>query len=763
MRRRREVVAAGAPRRELVTSIGITERLARLAARRPWPTIGVWLVLIVVAGFLTMTFLGDALTTDADITTNPESKQARKLIEDRLRGPQRVNEVVIVQSEGASVDDQSFRAFVEGLYQDVSALGPDVVAQGTNYYQSGDETLVSDDRHITILPFAMAGTAEDASDHIGEVLDVLDAAETNGFQVSIAGNASMGKDFEKAAQSDLQTGEMFGIPIALVILTLVFGALLASVLPIVLALVAILLAVAVSALIGQQYQLSFFVTNVITMIGLAVGIDYTLFVISRYREERAHGLEKQEAIAKAGATASRTVLFSGVTVMIALLGMLIVPQTIFRSIAAGSVLVVVMAVAASLTLLPAVLSLLGDKINWGRIPLVQRSQAEFDEERPGGFWDRLARGVMRHPVLSFVAAAGILIAAAVPYFNINTGFSGISTLPDNLQAKQAFDILDREFSGGLISPAQVVIDGDVASPEVQDAVERLQSVLATDPDFGKPAYEANATGDLALIEVPVAGDPNSVEVEDAVARLRDRYVPQAFDGVPARALVGGFTAENLDGFAMLARYTPIVFAFVLGLSFILLLVVFRSIVVPIKAVIMNLLSVGAAYGLLVLVTQEGVGAGLFGFQQVESIEAWLPIFLFAILFGLSMDYHVFLLSRIRERYDQTHNNTDSVVFGVRSTGRLITGAALIMVAVFGGFAAGDLVMFQEMGFGAGVAVLIDATIVRSILVPASMKLLGDWNWYLPAWLRWLPDVRVETATRSIAVRTEPAGAGGGGE
>jgi RND superfamily putative drug exporter len=202
--------------------------------------------------------------------------------------------------------------------------------------------------------------------------------------------------------------------------------------------------------------------------------------------------------------------------------------------------------------------------------------------------------------------------------------------------------------------------------------------------------------------------------------------------------VGGFTAENLDGFDMLARYTPIVFAFVLGLSFVLLMVVFRSIVVPIKAVIMNLLSVVAAYGLLVLVTQEGVGAGLFGFQQVESIEAWLPIFLFAILFGLSMDYHVFLLSRIREHYDQTRDNTEAVVFGVRSTGRLITGAALIMVAVFGGFAAGDLVMFQEMGFGAGVAVLIDATIVRSILVPASMRLLGDWNWYLPSVLRWLP-------------------------
>ena len=732
-----------------------TESLARASAKRPWVTIGVWFVLLLVAGFLTMNFLEDALTTDADVTTNPQSKQARKLIEDRLRGPQRVNEIVIVQSESATVEDPAFQGVVEGLYQDVTALGPEVVASGTSYYQSGDETLVSDDRHITILPFAMAGSFEDANDNIDQVLDVVKSAEAGGFDLSIAGNASMGKDFEKAAQSDLQTGEAFGIPIALIILVGVFGAIAASVVPIVLALLSIALAIGASALIGQRFELSFFVTNVITMIGLAVGIDYSLFIVSRYREERQRGLDKLEAIARAGTTAGRTVFFSGMTVIIALLGMLIVPQTIFRSIAVGTVLVAVIAVAASLTLLPAVLSLLGDKVNWGRIPLIQRGQAVFDEQRPGGFWDRLARTVMRHPVISFVAAGGLLVAAAIPYFSINTGFSGVSTLPDSLPAKQAFLTLDREFSAGLISPAHVVIDGPVNTPQVQEGVERLESILAGDPSFGAPTYETNAAGDLALVEVPVAGDPNSNQAEDAVQRLRSEYVPQAFAGVPARVLVGGDIAANLDGFDMLERYTPIVFAFVLGLSFILLLVVFRSIVVPIKAVIMNLLSVGAAYGLLVLVTQEGVGAGLFGFQQVESVEAWLPIFLFAILFGLSMDYHVFLMSRIRERYDQTHDNTEAVVFGVRSTGRLITGAALIMVAVFGGFAAGDLVMFQEMGFGAGVAVLLDATIVRSILVPAAMRLLGDWNWYLPKVLRWLPDMRVEAPERAYV----PVGVG----
>ncbi|MBI5288178.1 MAG: MMPL family transporter, partial [Chloroflexi bacterium] len=409
--------------------------MARASARRPWHVIVGWIGLFALAVYLMMSLLGDALTTDADVTTNPESKQARTLIEQRLRGPQRDTEIVIVESESATVDDAVFHGFVEQLAADINALGPGIVASGKNYYQTGDETMVSSDRHATIIPVAMAGTAQDASDNIGEVLDIVDGAKDNAnFGVHIAGFASMGDDFQETAQRDLETGEMFGIPIALIILALVFGALAASVVPIVLAIVSIVLAIGASAVIGQQWQLSFFMTNVITMIGLAVGIDYSLFVVSRYREERAHGLDKLEAIARTGATASRTVFFSGVTVIIALLGMLIVPQTIFRSIAAGSVLVVIMSVAVSLTLLPAVLSLLGDKINAGRIPFVQRSQARFDEQRPGGFWDRIARAVIAQPALFFLVCAGLLVAASIPYFNINTGFSGISTLPDSLPA-----------------------------------------------------------------------------------------------------------------------------------------------------------------------------------------------------------------------------------------------------------------------------------------------------------------------------------------
>ncbi len=492
----------------------------------------------------------------------------------------------------------------------------------------------------------------------------------------------------------------------------------------------------------------------ISMMGLAVGIDYSLFVVSRYREERAHGREKIDAIAVAGGTASRAVFFSGMTVVLALCGMLLIPTTIFRSLAAGAIAVVLVAVVASLTLLPAILGLMGDRVNSLRVPFLYRRRT-LDAEHERGFWGWAARTVMARPVISLVAAAGVLVLAALPVFGIKTGFSGISTYPNDVQSKRAFTVLARDFSGGLTQPTQIVIDGQVGSPAVQRGMERLQAELANDPIFGPSQVQANQAGDLAMISVPVNADPASEPAYDAIRHLRADLIPQALSGTPARVLVGGQTAFAVDFFDLTARYTPIVLGFVLGLSFLLLMVVFRSVVVPLLGVLLNLLSAGAAYGLLVFVNQNGHGAGLFGFQRVETIEAWLPLFLFSVLFGLSMDYQVFLLSRIRERYDLTGDNRAAVSFGLRSTGGIITGAALIMVAVFGGFALGKLVFLQEMGFGLAIAVLIDATIVRSVLVPAAMKLLGNRNWYLPRWLEWLPKVRVDAPHGDDVVPVRP--------
>ena len=354
------------------------------------------------------------------------------------------------------------------------------------------------------------------------------------------------------------------------------------------------------------------------------------------------------------------------------------------------------------------------------------------------------REVMRRPVVSLVTFGALLLALAVPAFGLKLGASGVSTLPDRLESKQGFDALARDFPQQSSSPALIAVVGDVRSPRAHAGIVRLRRELASDPVFGGGSDLRFAPdGRAAAIGVLVGGDKTGARALDAVRRLRSTEIPRAFRAADVRVLVGGDTADNVDFIDAMNAWLPLVFAFVLGLSFVLLTIVFRSIVVAATSIALNLLSVGAAYGLVILVFLHGWGNGLLGFQRVHAIEAWVPLFLFSVLFGLSMDYQVFLLSRIKERYDRTGSTEEAVTHAVASTARLITGAALIIVAVFGGFAMGDLVMFQQMGFGVAVALLIDATIIRSVLLPAAMRLLGAWNWYLPSWLEWLPRIEVE--------------------
>ena len=734
------------------------EALARAASRHPWRTLALWAVLIVAAVAASSAFLDDALTTQAGFTGRPDSVRAQDLIEQRLRGPERDTELVVVRSASRSVDDPAFRARVQELQGGIAGLGTDVVQRVGSVYQLEDPSLVSRDRHATLLPVVMAGSVEQAADHIATLRGVVDRADGgDGFEVLLAGQGALNEDFNTIAEEDLRQGETIGVVVALVVLVAVFGAIVAALLPIGLAVLAIAAAIGLVALLGLVFDFSFFVTNMITMMGLAVTIDYSLFIVSRYREERRAGHDRLDAIELAGATASRAVLFSGITVVLALVGMLLIPTTIFRSLASGAILVVITAVAASLTLLPALLGLLGDRVNALRV----RRRSSLERQRQGGIWVAISRAAMRRPVLSLLAAVAFLVVASTSVFDLRTGFAGVSTLPDDFASKRAFTVLATEFSGGLTTPVEVVVDGDAGDQAVRQGVEKLRALLAADRGFGPSAVEVNDARDLSVVSASVTGDPSGAAAVEAVTRIREDYVAEAFPaGTPAKVLVGGETAFNKDFFDLTDTYTPIVFGFVLLLSLLLLTVVFRSIVVPVKSILLNLLSVGAAYGILVAVFQKGgpaIGrrlADLLGFQQVDAIEAWLPLFLFSVLFGLSMDYHVFLLSRIREHYDRTGDNAESVAEGVRTTARIITGAALIMVAVFGGFAAGRLVSFQQMGFGLAVAVLIDATIIRSVLVPAAMKLLGDWNWYLPSWLGWLPKLTVE-APRPVQVPAEP--------
>ena len=432
-----------------------TESLARGSAKRPWLTIGIWVLVVIILLALRATLFEDAISTEFAFTGNPDSKQADDLLEDRLLGPKGTNEVVIVQSETLTVGDQAYEEFVGRVFGELVALGPEVIKQETliNYYQEEAPFLVSEDRGTTIIPFTMAGEFDDATDNIGSVISIVEQSrEEPGFSVLITGQATVSQDFEEVAQEGLLKGEIFGVPIAIVILILVFGVLAAAAVPIVLAVVSIVVAFGAASVLGQFMGLIFFIENIILMIGLAVGIDYSLFIVARYREERRSGLDKLSAIGKAGSTATRAVSFSGMAVVLGLIGMLLVPSNVFLAIGFGAIFVVIAAVLASMTLLPAILSLMGDRINKFPIPGIGIGQASVDETRPGGFWDKISRGVMRQPLISLIVAGGLLIAALVPFFDINTGTAGVSTMPDGIESKAGFLLLDEKFSAGEATP-----------------------------------------------------------------------------------------------------------------------------------------------------------------------------------------------------------------------------------------------------------------------------------------------------------------------
>jgi len=738
-----------------------TARLAHASAKRPWRVVALWVVVLIAAMAVQSLVKMDS-TPDVELLNNPESVQGWELlVAHGIRQERSGTETVIVRSDTATVDDPAFQKTVQQV-TDALRADAEVVSGATNYYElnaqqpGAGDGLVSDDRMTTIIPVTLAGSLEEAVNNGEEVLEIINAQRDAApdFEVLTVGDGSTNEEINKITEEDLARGEGFGAAIAFIILIVVFGALVAAFVPLLLAAIAIAIAFGLATIVSQTTELSFFVTNIVTMIGLAVGIDYALFVVDRYREERRHGNAKIDAITRSGATASRAVLFSGMTVVFALAGMIIVPNNIYRSLGIGAILVVVVAVAATMTLIPAVISLLGDRLDWPRkrtYPATPIPQDTVHEEAiRSGFWGQLSHLVMSRPLIFLILSVGFLLLCAYPYLSFEPGLSGVSSLPDEVEAKQAYTILADEFSAGLISPVEIVVQGPQDDPSVQQGIADLQTALSTaTSDDGQPLYGTSSVvispdNQIALITAPMKVAPDEPAGNEAINQLRDDIIPPIQETMTdTSVLVTGITANNVDFLEMRDTYTPIVFAFVLGLSFVLLLIVFRSLVIAAKAIVMNLLSVGAAYGLLVWVFQEGNMISFFGFQQVEAIEAWLPLFLFSILFGLSMDYHVFLLSRIKEAYDHTHRNRESVAIGLQRTGRIITGAALIMVAVFAGFAAGSLVFLQQVGFGLGIAVLLDATVVRSILVPSAMALLGDWNWYLPKWLNWLPNLRIE--------------------
>jgi uncharacterized membrane protein YdfJ with MMPL/SSD domain len=715
-----------------------TERLARACATRPWRTVGVWVLALVLA-IATIVALLD-LTTEGELTSNPESERGYEAIGRHIPpdpNEEYVNELILVRSGRMTVDDKAFRDKVGAVLASVQQSG--VANNAESFYSSRDESLVSRDRTASLIPVGLRGDCEKGA---GVLAGIVETAGDDEVEVFLSGECSADRDLNAILDEDLQTGELyFGLPAALVILILVFGALVAALLPLVVAFFSIGIALGLAAILSQGFELSVFLFQMTTVMGLAIATDYGLFILSRYREERASGREKVDAIAGAGGTASRAVFFSGIAFVLAMSGLLLVPDSILQSLGVGAMTVGLVAMLAALTLVPALLGLLGDRVNALRVPYLGR--AVDSAGREGRFWAAIARAVMRRPVISLVASAALLLAAAVPVLDLKLSEPGIRSFPDDAPSRLGFAALEQEFGIGTVDTVIVAVEADGEDPAVRTAVRELAAELTASPSFRDAEIEVAPDGMLAVVEAFVVGDSRDNRSLEAVERLRERDVPALFDGVGATVYVTGETAEVIDYNDLMDTWLPRIILFVLSLSFVLLTIAFRSIVLALKAILLNLLSVGAAYGLMVLVFQKGIGNELFGLRETEVVSTWVPLFLFSVLFGLSMDYHVFLLSRIRERYLQTGDNEEAVAHAVATTARVITGAALIIVVVFAGFASGNLAETQQVGFGVGIALLIDATIVRCVLVPSSMKLLGRWNWYLPSWLGWLPDPHVE--------------------
>jgi len=670
-----------------------------------------------------------------------EARQGDHIIRDGGFALDEQSEFVLVQSGTRTVDDAAFRAVVNDAL--VALRGFDEVTKLRSPLTAGNEGQISEDRHSALIQFSPEGSYDEAVTYIDSITAATEKVqeENPGYYVGQAGSASTGKALDEMFTGQLARAGLLSIPLTLGILLLVFGSLVGASIPLLLALTSVFATMGLVALPSQIVPMDESISEVILLIGLAVGVDYSLFYIRRERDERRAGRSESAALEAAAATSGRAVLISGITVMIAMAGMFFSGDKTFMSFAIGTMMVVAVAMLGSLTVLPAMLSWLGDRVEKVRVPLVWRLKREDGEPR---VWGAILDRVLRRPVFSAAAATAVLAAMAIPALTLNTAISGLDALPASLKELQSYNRVNDAFPGGA-TPAVVAIAGDASDPELQAAVADLRErALATGQALEPIHVEVAPGGKAVQVQIPLVGKGTDKSSTDALATLREDVIPATLGTVPGiEYAVTGDTAASKDWNDAMRSAVPIVFGFVLAFAFLLLLVTFRSVVIPLKAILMNLLSVAAAYGVVVAIFQWGWGEGLLDFNSNGGVAAWLPMFLFVILFGLSMDYHVFILSRVREYYDRGLDTEHAVAKGIKSTAGVVTSAAIVMVLVFGVFALMPIVDMKEMGIGLAAAILIDATIVRAVLLPATMKLLGKWNWYLPTWLEWLPNLEHE--------------------
>jgi uncharacterized membrane protein YdfJ with MMPL/SSD domain len=721
----------------------IAARMGRWSADH-WKTATFGWIAFVLVAFA----LGGAVGTkfiDPNAPGPGESGRMDKILDAAFKQP--AGESVFIQSTSLQTTDPAFKSAIKDVVAGLSSL-PAV--------QNVRPGAISEDGHAALIDFQIRGDADDAVEKVDPVLTKVDAVQRAHPELFIGefGDASSVNALETLFADDLGKAGMLSLPITLAILLIAFGALVAAGIPLLLALTAVFATFGLMALPSHILPVANEAPALVLLIGLAVGVDYTMFYLRREREERAAGRSERAALEAAAATSGRSVLISGLTVMTAMAGMFLTGNEIFASFGVATILVVAIAMLGSLTVLPALLSRLGDGVDRVRIPFVGRLRRDDGE---GRIWGAIVDRVMRRPRLSAALAAGLLVVIALPALQLRMAKPGVETFPKSLPVVKTYDRMQNAFPGEAL-PANVVVKApDVNAPTVQAAIRRLeQRALASGRMYEPITVDVNHAGTVADITVPIKGTGTDAESNASLAALRDEIVPTTVGALPdAEAGVTGLTAQWIDGANGIKSSLPPVVAFVLVFAFLLMLVAFRSPVIAVKAIVLNLLSVGAAYGVLVLVFQHGVGKSLLGFSSTAGIDPVVPLLLFVILFGLSMDYHVFLLSRIREGVQGGASTEQAVAHGIKTTAGVVTSAAIVMVFVFGVFIALSLLFFKQFGVGLAVAILIDATIVRGVLLPASMKLLGDWNWYLPSWLQWLPRFDVSDAEAPSESRPSP--------
>ena len=727
----------------------LAARMGRWSADH-WKTAVFGWLAFVLAAFA----VGGAVGTryvDPNTAGPGESGRMDRILDDGFKQP--ASESVLIQSDSVRIGAPAFDAAIEDVVARVSKLA--AVQNVRSPLERSHAGQISRDRRAALVEFDIRGEKDEAGDKIDPVVEAVGDAQRAhpAFFIGEFGDASAAHATDTLFADDLTSAGVFSIPITLIILVVAFGAFVAAGIPLLLALTAVFATFGLAALASHVLPLAQEASAVVLLIGLAVGVDYSMFYLKRERQERAAGRSAREALEAAAATSGRSVLISGLTVMVAMAGLFLTGDATFASFGYATMIVVAVAMLGSLTVLPALLSRLGDGVDRLHVPLVGRLRRDDGE---GRIWGGVVDRVLRRPLISALVAGGLLLALATPALQLRIATpSPEAQFPKTLDIVKTYERMQQAFPGTAL-PANVVLEApNVNAPAVQSAIGRLERRARESGQMGEAiTVEVNEDATVANITVPIAGTGTDPASNTALAELRDEIVPETVGALPgAEAGVTGLTAEWKDQGSQMRSWLPPVVGFVLLFAFAVMLVAFRSLVIAVKAIVLNLLSVAAAYGVLVLVFQHGIGKGLLGFSETAGISPVVPLLLFVILFGLSMDYHVFILSRIREAFDRGASMDEAVAHGIKSTAGVVTSAAIVMVAVFSVFAALSILFFKQFGVGLAAAILIDATIVRGVLLPATMKLLGDWNWYLPTWLEWLPRLEPEVPTPRVAKST----------